>query len=77
MAERSPPVRPSSLGTGRKESLMAGSTWLILLGILVALVSLFADALGLGGDPTFGWKQTLGLVVGLALVAYGLWRRRR
>ena len=56
---------------------MAGSTWLILLGILVALVSLFADALGLGGDPTFGWKQTLGLVVGLALVAYGLWRRRR
>lgn len=47
---------------------MAGSTWLILLGILVALVSLFADVLGLGGAPDFGWKQILGLVVGLALV---------
>lgn len=56
---------------------MARSTWLILLGILVALLSLFADALGLGGSPDFGWKQILGLVVGLALVAYGIWRRRR
>ena len=56
---------------------MAWSTWLILLGILVAFASLFADALGLGGSPTFGWKQVLGLVVGLALVAYGFWCRRR
>jgi len=60
-----------------RESLMAGSTGLILLGVLVALVSLFADALGFGSGTTyFGWKQILGLVVGLALVAYGLWRRR-
>ena len=54
---------------------MVGSTWSIVLGVVVALVSLFADALGLGGVPRFGWKQTIGLVVGLVLVAYGLWRR--
>jgi uncharacterized membrane protein len=61
-----------------RESLMTGSTWLILLGILVALVSLFADALGIGTEPRnyFGWKQIVGLIVGLALIGYGLWRRR-
>lgn len=47
----------------------------LVLGILLALVSLFADAIGVGGEPGFGWKQTLGLVVGVGLVALGLWRR--
>ena len=58
---------------------MAGSVWLILLGILVALVSLLADPLGLGTEPRnyFGWKQIVGLVIGLVLIVYGLRRRRR
>lgn len=49
---------------------------LLVVGILLVLVSLFADALGVGGQPGFGWKQTVGLVIGVALVALGLWRRR-
>ena len=54
-----------------------GSALIVLvLGVLLALVSLFADALGVGGQPGFGWKQTVGLIVGLALVTFGLWRRR-
>ncbi len=59
--------------------LMIGSTWLILLGILIVLASLFADALGLGTSPRdyFGWKQVLGIIIGLALVGYGFWRRRQ
>jgi uncharacterized membrane protein len=58
--------------------LMKGSTWLILLGILILLLSLFADTLGIGTSPRnyFGWKQILGLVVGLVLIGYGLRRRR-
>ena len=48
----------------------------LVLGLLLALVSLFADPLGVGGTPGFGWKQTLGLVVGVALAALGVWRRR-
>lgn len=49
---------------------------MLVIGILLALVSLFADALGVGGQPGFGWKQTGGLILGLALVGLGLWRRR-
>ena len=47
----------------------------LVLGIALALVSLFADAIGVVGEPGFGWKQTLGLVVGVGLVALALWRR--
>ena len=54
-----------------------GSALVILVvGVLLALVSLFADVLGVGGEPGFGRKQTAGLVVGVVLVAIGLWRRR-
>ena len=49
---------------------------ILVVGVLLSLVSLFADTLGVGGEPGFGYKQTAGLVVGLALVALGLWSRR-
>jgi len=47
----------------------------LVLGIMLALVSIFADSLGVGSEPGFGWKQTLGLVVGAGLVAIAIWRR--
>jgi hypothetical protein len=49
---------------------------IVVIGVLLALVSIFADPLGIGGEPRFGWKQTIGLAVGVALVVFGLWRRR-
>jgi len=49
---------------------------MLLVGVLLALVSGFADALGIGGEPGFGYKQAAGLVVGLVLVAVSLWRWR-
>ena len=52
-------------------------SWLMLVaGLLLALASLFADPLGLGATPGFGYKQTLGLLVGAALVVLGVWPRR-
>lgn len=52
------------------------SSWLMLVvGVVLAFISIFADRIGLGVMPGFGWKQTLGLLVGLALIVLGLWRR--
>jgi hypothetical protein len=47
------------------------------IGVLILLVSLFADPLGLGSSPGFGRVQTIGVVVGALFVAGGvyLWRR--
>ena len=58
--------------------LMKPAGWLIALGIVIVLLSLFADMLGIGTYPRdhFGWKQVLGLIVGLGLIGYGLRRRR-
>jgi hypothetical protein len=57
---------------------MTGWTWLLIpAGVIIALLSLFADVLHLGSAPAgFGWKQIVGLLVGLALIGYGVWRRR-
>jgi hypothetical protein len=49
---------------------------MLLVGVLLALVSVFADALGIGGEPGFGYKQSAGLVAGLVLVGVSLWRWR-
>jgi len=34
------------------------------LGILIVLISLFADILGIGGSPGFGPGQNMGLITG-------------
>jgi hypothetical protein len=48
------------------------------LGVLVALVTVLADApLGIGGQPGFGYKQGTGFLVGIALIIAGArWRRQ-
>ena len=52
-------------------------TWLwLMLGVALAFISIYGDRIGLGATPRFGWKQTLGLLVGLALIVLGLWRLR-
>ena len=47
------------------------------LGVLVVLVSAFADALGIGAEPGFGYKQGAGVLVGIALIVAGVWWKRR
>jgi hypothetical protein len=53
--------------------------WKVVIGIgvLIFLISLFADPLSLGRTPGFGRVQTIGVVVGALVVAGGvyLWRR--
>jgi uncharacterized membrane protein len=52
----------------------------LVLGIggLVVLVSVLADVLGIGGEPGFGYKQDVGVLVGAAIIIAGVrWRPRR
>jgi hypothetical protein len=52
--------------------------WAVLgaVGVVLALVSLLADPIGLGGEPRFGWKQWLGLVAGIVVAIVGVWQYR-
>jgi hypothetical protein len=57
---------------------MTRRSWAIVMmviGVILALVSIFADALGVGGEPGFGYKQGAGLVIGVVLAAIGFRRR--
>lgn len=45
----------------------------IIIGAILALASALADQLGFGApESTFGWKQLLGLVLGIILVVAGI-----
>lgn len=45
----------------------------IVVGAILALVSALADQIGLGAPTsTFGWKQLIGVIVGLVLIAAGV-----
>ena len=50
---------------------------LLVVGIVVFLLSLLADALGIGEGTGIGWKQILGSVVGLVVAAVGIVQMRR
>ena len=47
------------------------------VGLLLILIAMFADTLGLGRSPGFGWRQTLGAVVGVLVVVAGAYLLRR
>ena len=57
---------------GVNEQLRLGAWLLLVFGVVLLLVSLFADPLAIG-EPgtTFGWKQMLGSIVGLSLAILG------
>lgn len=48
----------------------------LAVGVLGFLVSLAADALGLGTSPGLGWAQISGAVVGVALATWGMVQQR-
>jgi hypothetical protein len=47
------------------------------LGVVILLLSILADAIGVGRDEGFGWKQTVGVLIGIVLIVVGSYRRRK
>ena len=48
------------------------STTVLVVGIVILIVSLFADSIGIGSNPGFGFDQGFGSVVGVATMGVGL-----
>jgi hypothetical protein len=49
--------------------------WVLLVtGTLLGMVSLTADLVGIGAFPGFGWKQIVGTLAALMIVAPAAWR---
>jgi hypothetical protein len=44
---------------------------LIVVGIVVLLLSLFADLIGIGGYPGIGYKQVVGIIFGVVIIVIG------
>ena len=44
----------------------------LIIGIILLGLGLFADALGIGQDPSFGSRQLLASVLGVAFILWGL-----
>jgi len=52
--------------------------WIVVgVGVLLVLIATLANALGIAPHPGFGWKKTLGVVVGALLIVAGLYLSRR
>ena len=52
-----------------------GNRAILALGVITLLLSILADAIGLGRIEGFGWKQIVGVLVGIVLIVVGYYRR--
>ena len=50
---------------------------ILVVGVLIFLVSLLADAFGIGEGTGIGWKQITGSFVGLAIATIGIVQMRK
>ena len=55
------------MGEGKKRK----GKLLLIIGALLIIIALAADAIGIGVKPGFGWKQGLLLIAGLGLAWMG------
>lgn len=48
----------------------------IILGVILALISLTADYIGIGSYPGINYAQLGGIVAGILIILFGFWLRR-
>ena len=49
---------------------------MIGLGVILMTITGWADQLGLGRQPGFGWLQGLGVIIGVVVLMAGLYLRK-
>ena len=55
----------------------ASGTFLLVLGAALLIVSLLADVIGIGANPGFGYRQIIGVVLGVIAVIRGIFVLKR
>ena len=50
----------------------ASGTFLLVLGVALLIVSLLADVVGIGANPGFGYRQVIGVVLGVIAIIRGI-----
>jgi hypothetical protein len=55
----------------------ASGTFLLVLGAALLIVSLLADVIGIGANPEFGYRQIVGVVLGVIAVIRGIFMLKR
>ena len=55
----------------------ASGTFLLVLGAALLIVSLLADVIGIGANPGFGYRQIIGIVLGVIAVIRGIFVLKR
>lgn len=55
----------------------ASGTFLLILGAALLIVSLLADAIGIGANPGFGYRQIIGVVLGVIAIIRGIFVLKR
>ncbi len=55
----------------------ASGTFLLVLGVALLIVSLLADVIGIGANPGFGYRQIIGVVLGVIAIIRGIFVLKR
>jgi hypothetical protein len=59
---------------------MQKKTWgfiITVVGIIILLLSLFGDLIGIGGYPGLGYKQMIGMIIGVIIIIIGFILHRK
>jgi hypothetical protein len=59
---------------------MQKKTWgfiFTVVGIIILLLSLFGDLIGIGGYPGLGYKQMIGMIIGVLIIIIGFILHRK
>jgi len=58
--------------------MQSSRSWTVIgVGVFVVIIAAFADPLGLGRHPGFGWMQELGVIIGALIILSGFYLRGR